>query len=125
MTRRSNLEIFLLILTGILSVCLFASLYRVYSIAPLGSIRGLYQTELVEGNFYNAQFFGDNQYYIEVDNGQRNKLTEGVFENIGDDNYLITDAASGQSTLITLRHNGFYYYYKPIDKVLYFTKRAP
>ena len=92
---------------------------------PLGSMFGMYQTEWTDGAFYNAQFFNKDQYYLEVDDGQRTKFSQGTYESLGNNNYLLTDQATGESTLITLGHRGFYYYYAPIDTVLYFTKRAP
>lgn len=104
---------------------LAAALYRLYAVKPLGSMFGMYQTEWTDGAFYNAQFFDMDQYCLEVDNGQRTKFSQGTYESLGNNNYLLTDQATGESTLITLGHRGFYYYYAPIDTVLYFTKRAP
>lgn len=104
---------------------LAAALYRLYAVNPLGSMFGMYQTEWTDGAFYNAQFFNKDQYYLEMDDGQRTKFSQGTYESLGNNNYLLTDQTTGESTLITQGHRGFYYYYAPIDTVLYFTKRAP
>lgn len=125
MTKRTSLEKVLLLLVLVLGVSLAAALYRLYALNPLGSMFGMYQTEWTDGAFYNAQFFNKDQYYLEVDDGQRTKFSQGTYESLGNNNYLLTDQATGESTLITLGHRGFYYYYAPIDTVLYFTKRAP
>lgn len=125
MTKRTSLEKVLLLLVLVLGVSLAAALYRLYAVNPLGSMFGMYQTERTDGAFYNAQFFDMDQYCLEVDNGQRTKFSQGTYESLGNNNYLLTDQATGESTLITLGHRGFYYYYAPIDTVLYFTKRAP
>ena len=53
------------------------------------------------------------------------KFSQGTYESLGNNHYLLTDQTTGESTLITQGHRGFYYYYAPIDTVLYFTKRAP
>lgn len=124
-TKRTSLEKVLLLLVLVLGVSLAAALYRLYAVNPLGSMFGMYQTERTDGAFYNAQFFDMDQYCLEVDNGQRTKFSQGTYESLGNNNYLLTDQATGESTLITLGHRGFYYYYAPIDTVLYFTKRAP
>lgn len=124
-TKRTSLEKVLLLLVLVLGVSLAAALYRLYAVNPLGSMFGMYQTEWTDGAFYNAQFFDMDQYCLEVDNGQRTKFSQGTYESLGNNNYLLTDQATGESTLITLGHRGFYYYYAPIDTVLYFTKRAP
>lgn len=124
-TKRTSLEKVLLLLVLVLGVSLAAALYRLYAVKPLGSMFGMYQTEWADGAFYNAQFFDMDQYCLEVDDGQRTKFSQGTYESLGNNNYLLTDQATGESTLITLGHRGFYYYYAPIDTVLYFTKRAP
>lgn len=124
-TKRTSLEKVLLLLVLVLGVSLAAALYRLYAVNPLGSMFGMYQTERTDGAFYTAQFFDMDQYCLEVDNGQRTKFSQGTYESLGNNNYLLTDQATGESTLITLGHRGFYYYYAPIDTVLYFTKRAP
>ena len=125
MDKKAIRENFLLLTSVILGILLIAALYRLYAVNPLGSMFGMYQTEWTDGAFYNAQFFNKDQYYLEVDNGQRTKFSQGTYESLGNNNYLLTDQATGESTLITLGHRGFYYYYAPIDTVLYFTKRAP
>ena len=124
-TKRTSLEKVLLLLVLVLGVSLAAALYRLYAVNPLGSMFGMYQTEWTDGAFYNAQFFDMDQYCLEVDDGQRTKFSQGTYESLGNNNYLLTDQATGESTLITQGHRGFYYYYAPIDTVLYFTKRAP
>ena len=124
-TKRTSLEKVLLLLVLVLGVSLAAALYRLYAVNPLGSMFGMYQTEWTDGAFYNAQFFNKDQYYLEVDDGQRTKFSQGTYESLGNNHYLLTDQATGESTLITQGHRGFYYYYAPIDTVLYFTKRAP
>ena len=125
MTKRTSLEKVLLLAVILLAALLAAALYRLYAVNPLGSMFGMYQTDWVDAKLYNAQFFGEDQYYLEVDNGQRTKFSQGTYESLGNNNYLLTDQATGESTLITQGHRGFYYYYAPIDTVLYFTKRAP
>lgn len=124
-TKRTSLEKVLLLLVLVLGVSLAAALYRLYAVNPLGSMFGMYQTEWTDGAFYNAQFFNKDQYYLEVDDGQRTKFSQGTYESLGNNHYLLTDQTTGESTLITQGHRGFYYYYAPIDTVLYFTKRAP
>ena len=124
-TKRTSLEKVLLLLVLVLGVSLAAALYRLYAVNPLGSMFGMYQTEWTDGAFYNAQFFDMDQYCLEVDDGQRTKFSQGTYESLGNNHYLLTDQTTGESTLITQGHRGFYYYYAPIDTVLYFTKRAP
>ena len=125
MDKKAIRENFLLLTSVILGILLIAALYRLYAPNPLGSMFGMYQTEWTDGAFYNAQFFNKDQYYLEVDDGQRTKFSQGTYESLGNNHYLLTDQTTGESTLITQGHRGFYYYYAPIDTVLYFTKRAP
>ena len=111
-------------ITAALALALAAALYRLYAVNPLGSMSGMYQTDWVDTKLYNAQFFGGDQYYFEVDDGRRTKFSQGTYESLGNHSYLLTDQTTGESTLIAQGHRGFYYYYAPTDTVLYFTKRA-
>lgn len=106
----------LTILLILMSSSIF-SMYKFNSIRPIHNITGFYQEENPSSPLYEFNFW-DNRFQAKKDG---KKLDEGIFEKYDENTYILI--SQSESILITLLHDGFYYYDKINKKAVFLFKK--